>query len=128
MNWWTLEQALDMCRVIEEVAPRFGCHIALTGGLLYKSGPRKDCDVVLYRIREHDLIEIVGLLKALRPLGLMEDDEANRDSSGGDDDQWVLKASWRGMPVDIFFPEVDAVDWEDWHELRLNPDAPEPFQ
>lgn len=112
MKWWTLEQALDMCRVIEEVAPRFGCHVALTGGLLYKTGPRKDCDIVLYRVRQHDQIDAVGLLKALAPLGLTEDMGAYRDASG--DDDWCFKARWRDQPVDIFFPEADAVDWDGW--------------
>ena len=41
---WTQAEAIDLCREIEKGCPQFGCHVALTGGLLYKDGPRKDCD------------------------------------------------------------------------------------
>ena len=42
MSQWTQEQAIALCRKIEAVCPPFGCHVALTGGALYKDGPRKE--------------------------------------------------------------------------------------
>ena len=51
MNW-TQQHAIELCKRIESVCPRYGCHVALTGGLLYKDGPRKDCDILFYRIRQ----------------------------------------------------------------------------
>jgi hypothetical protein len=112
---WTQEEALELCRAIENISPQFGAHVALTGGLLYKDGPRKDCDLVLYRIRQHDVIDAVGLMKALAAVGLTEVTDAYVSSSG--DDDWCLKARWRGKPVDIFFPEAGAVDWETWADV-----------
>ena len=35
---WTTAEAIALCREIEAICPAFGCHIALTGGLLYKEG------------------------------------------------------------------------------------------
>ncbi len=122
---WTRDEAIEMCRAIEAVAPRFGCHVALTGGLLYKEGPRKDCDIVMYRIRQEEAIDGTGLMKALSTIGMMNEPDAEWDSSA-DDGHWVMKAMWHGKRVDIFFPEADAVDWDGWDDLQ--PDAPETIQ
>lgn len=35
---WTTHEALALCRLIEEFAPLYDCHVALTGGTLYKNG------------------------------------------------------------------------------------------
>jgi hypothetical protein len=37
---WTLDDAVAMCCAVEQVCPPFGCHVALTGGTLYKDGGR----------------------------------------------------------------------------------------
>lgn len=94
---WTQQLAIDLCVAIEAIAPDFGCHVALTGGSLYKSGERKDVDVLFYRIRQVDKIDREGLLKALRKrLGLLP------VSSHG----WVEKVSTPlGHNVDLFFPD-----------------------
>lgn len=36
INYWTQQEAVDLCVIIESVCVEFGCHVALTGGLLYK--------------------------------------------------------------------------------------------
>ena len=41
---WVQSQA------IESIAPKFGAHVALTGGCLYKDGERKDLDTVGFNI------------------------------------------------------------------------------
>jgi len=46
---WTREEGIALCKAIEPIVATFGCHIALTGGLLYKDGKRKDCDLIVYR-------------------------------------------------------------------------------
>lgn len=95
---WTQAEAIDLCRKIEAVCPRFGCHVALTGGTLYKEGPRKDLDLLFYRIRQRPEIDIDGLIKVLEPLGIEFED-------GGFG--WCFKG-WlnpSGKPIDCFFPE-----------------------
>ncbi len=42
---WTQEEAIELCRIIEDICPQAGCHVALTGGCLYKDGERKDLDI-----------------------------------------------------------------------------------
>lgn len=95
---WTLEQAVELCRKVEAVCPPFGCHVALTGGTLYKDGPRKDCDILFYRIRQVDEINREGLFEALAKVGLM------KTSGFG----WVYKGRFDGRGVDMFFPDDDG--------------------
>ncbi len=95
---WTLPDAIALCVMVESICPKFGCHVALTGGLLYKVGPRKDCDLLFYRIRDKESIDKDGLFSALESIGLEE-------TSGFG---WCHKATFQGKPVDCFFPEEDG--------------------
>lgn len=54
---WTLDQALSLARRLEAIASVNGFHVALTGGLLYKDGPRKDADFVIYPVRPHSNLD-----------------------------------------------------------------------
>lgn len=104
---WTVEAAVELCREAERVAPDYGAHIGLTGGLLYKHGPRKDCDIIVYRIRQVERIDHEGLFAAFSEhIGL------TKKSGFG----WCHKCEWRGMPVDVFFPE-EAGEYEEFDEV-----------
>lgn len=95
---WMRHDAIDLCCLIEQICPKYGCHVALTGGLLYKFGPRKDCDLLFYRIREAKEIAKDGLWAALSDIGFEETEGFG----------WCHKATFRGKPVDCFFPEEDG--------------------
>jgi hypothetical protein len=95
MNPWFQSDALELCKEIEAICPQFGCHVALTGGLLYKEGPRKDADLLFYRIRQVEKIDGDGLFAALDAIGVQ------KTSGFG----WCHKATWRGKSLDLFFPE-----------------------
>lgn len=98
-DMWTQEQAIELCRAIEEICPRYGCHVALTGGTLYRDGPRKDVDILFYRIRQIDAIDVDALMDALLGLGV----------SPGDDFGWCYKATYQDKAIDFFFPERAGV-------------------
>lgn len=98
MNNWTQEEAIALCRRIEDGCPTFGCHVALTGGLLYKDGIRKDLDILFYRIRQVPMINLEGLWQFLESIGVSY-------VSGFD---WCQKAKFQGKPIDCFFPEHDG--------------------
>ena len=53
-QFWTQEEAIALCKKIESIVPLAGCHVALTGGCLYRDGHRKDLDILFYRIRQID--------------------------------------------------------------------------
>lgn len=92
---WDQSEAIELCREIEVFCPAFGCHVALTGGCLYKDGLRKDADILFYRIRQVSEINIDGLFAALETLGI--------EKTGGFG--FVHKALYRGKGIDFFFPE-----------------------
>lgn len=92
---WCLSQAVSLCVQIEAICPKFGCHVALTGGCLYKDGARKDLDLIFYRIRQTPSIDVTGLLKALKAVGFW-------DFQGGG---WRYVGRIGGDSVDLLFPE-----------------------
>lgn len=101
MNNWTQAEAIKLCVLIENICPHYGCHVALTGGLLYKHGVRKDCDLLFYRIRQLDDIDYDGLFEALSKIGFQ------KVSGYG----WCIKARYENKSVDCFFPEeIDNSD------------------
>lgn len=95
---WDQEQAIELCSKIEDIAPNFGFHVALTGGLLYKKGKRKDCDILFYRIRQCDTPDIQGLFVALEGIDM------HYTSGFG----WCCKAIYKDKNVDCFFPEEEG--------------------
>jgi hypothetical protein len=92
---WTQADAIELCVKVEAICTVFGCHVALTGGSLYKQGPRKDCDLLFYRIRQQPGIKLNELWDALKLIGL------DYVSGFG----FCQKATYQGKPVDCFFPE-----------------------
>ncbi len=99
MDKWTLPQALSLCRLIETVCPKYGCHVSLTGGLLLKDGERKDCDLVFYRIRHIPKINL-ELLVALEGLGIII------KGGGG----WRYVGEYNNKPIDLLFPEEEYLE------------------
>jgi hypothetical protein len=97
---WTLSQSQDLCRKIEKLCPDYGCHVALTGGLLLKDGERKDCDLVFFRIRHIDKINL-NLLIELEKLGI-------KNISGGN---WRYVGYYDNKQVDLLFPEEDRLEY-----------------
>jgi len=95
---WTLASAVELCVALEAIAPNFGAHVALTGGTLYKIGPRKDVDILIYRIRHVENIDVDGFMLAASEIGI----EPGRDFG------WCYRATYRGKPIDFFFPERDG--------------------
>lgn len=97
---WTQHDAISMCEVLESIVPGHGAHVALTGGCLYKAGlggrvPRKDCDVLFYRIRQRKCIDMAAMWTELEKYNFI------KVSGFG----WCYKALYHGKPVDCFFPE-----------------------
>lgn len=93
---WTQDEAIALCRKVEAFAPKYGAHVALTGGTLYKYGVRKDCDILFYCIRQWDEINQDALLERMAKEGFVI----------GAQKGWVRKAEWNGKPIDLFFPEA----------------------
>lgn len=104
---WTHDEAVELCVIIESIVPAYGCHVALTGGTLYKTGKRKDCDILFYRIRQQKCIDMVGMWDALAKKA-----DFTKLSGFG----WCYKAQYEGKSVDCFFPEGERD--EDGNEIE----------
>lgn len=97
MDKWMPSEAVELCRQIEAVAPQYGFHVALTGGVLYKDGPRKDLDLLFYRIRQEPDRSDQTLLEVLeREFSIVPVEHFG----------WLWKAECNGKNVDLFFPEL----------------------
>lgn len=97
---WVQSEAIRLCRTLEEIAPKFGAHIALTGGCLYKDGMRKDCDIIVYRIRQVNEIDRVGLFAAFETVGIKVDNDYG----------FCVKAHYGQWSVDLLFPNHESED------------------
>ena len=88
--------AEKLCRkMYDELSPK-GYYPALTGGLLYKDGTRKDIDVVIFRNRQkHRTFEMLDVKNELEDMGFY-----NVICYG-----FVTKAMYDGLVVDLFNPE-----------------------
>ena len=88
--------AIAICKKVELVVAPLDCHVALTGGTLYKSGQRKDLDLLFYRVRQVEHPDKELILNALKSIGFKILRSYN----------WCTKAEFEGIEVDLFFPEL----------------------
>lgn len=95
---WTQADAIALCVEVEKICPAFGCHVALTGGTLYRVGERKDVDILFYRIRQVNEVDVDGLFAALEAIGI------HKTEGFG----WCVKAAYQGKNIDCFFPDDDG--------------------
>ena len=99
---WTIDEAREVCKLINSVSLPFNCHPALTGDLLYKDGPRKDCDIVIYQRGDTKGVKAdidwVGLWVALKNVGI----ELRWDYG------YCKKCLWKGKMIDILDPTDDG--------------------
>lgn len=104
MSTWMQEEAIEVCRKLEHIAPAFGGHVALTGGALYKDGARKDIDILIYRIRQSPKFDWNGFFKEIeKRLGILFVIDFG----------WNKKAEWNGRKIDFFDPDfVRPIDSE----------------
>ena len=109
---WTQAEAIALCIKIEAIAPNFGAHIALSGGCLYKEGSRKDCDLILYRIRQCPKIKFEKLFDALLDIGV------EKVSGFG----FCHKLEYQGKKIDLLSPEEEGEEYPEEDET-LSPEA-----
>ena len=95
----TRELAIALCCAVEPIAKEHDCHVALTGGCLYKGGKRKDIDILFYRVRQVESIDVAALFAGLETIDLKPVDTSHYG-------RWCVKCEWQGLRVDCFFPDA----------------------
>lgn len=98
---WNQQEAIELCVLLEPICKEFGCHIALSGGCLYKIGERKDADLILYRIRQCPKIDFEGMFAAFEKAGV------TKLSGFG----FCHKAVYQGKPIDFLSPEEEGDEY-----------------
>lgn len=104
---WTRQEALALCTRIEPIAAKYGAHVALTGGCLYKEGARKDVDILIYRIRQEPGIRAREMFAEMYDV---------LNIQGHACFGWVAKATIEDAltgeikDIDFFFPEDKSHD------------------
>lgn len=101
-NIWTQEDAIQLCRLLYPLMIPYGFFPALTGGTLYQSGPRKDCDIILYRHRQLEP-DLEGLGKILLLAGVTTPTGTRLFESGLP--KWCNKGRYDGKPIDFLMPD-----------------------
>ena len=91
------DEAIALCVIIEALSPKFHYHVALTGGLLYKTGRRKDCDLLFYSVRQQEDVSPESLIEHLCDAV----DGLEFVAWFG----WLAKVEYFGKSIDVFFPE-----------------------
>lgn len=98
---WTQAEAIALCVRLESFAPKYGAHIGLTGGCLYRDGARKDADILLYRIRQSEEINFDGFFDAIGTIGV------HKLSGFG----FCHKALFEGKHIDFLSPEEEGDEY-----------------
>ena len=92
----SLCEAIELCNKLYLQLERFGYFPALTGGQLYKTGGRKDIDIVIYRHRQKVAnFEMKDIKSNLEEIGITDINFYG----------FVTKCKWKGFRVDLFNPE-----------------------
>ena len=111
---YTIEDAQRICAKLYEPLRDIGVFIGITGGVVYKEGPRKDVDLLLYL---HEKVsEEVAQSKYAKDGLLCTIVEKISEVSSVDMDTvaffgYVTKLTIDGIPVDILFPEYGRNDY-----------------
>lgn len=95
----TVDDGILLCQMLYPALKQIGLFPALTGGVLYKGGNRKDIDIVIYRHRQDRSsgweTTNEDIAKVLMDCGITITGFFG----------FTTKASWRGIQVDILNPE-----------------------
>ncbi len=101
MNKLTISDGQKICKLIYETIGDCGFYPALTGGVLYKNGNRKDVDIVIFRNRQDvNAFEIIDLEGVLTDVGFYDFNHYG----------FVTKCKYNGIDVDLFNPETISDD------------------
>jgi hypothetical protein len=111
---WMRDIAVEFCIKLEAIAPTYGAHVALSGGVLYREGKRKDLNLVIYRhggrVKE---IDRAGLVAALVDQLKMEPVRITGR---------VYKMRYQGRQVDLMIHDAaEAADSDYDDELADDP-------
>jgi len=93
-----LESAVHLCALLYTELKQNDIFPALTGGVLYKNGTRKDIDIIMYRGESGQTLNVHDVHDVLQKLEIEVLGNFNR----------VAKCKWGAWNLDIIFPEAEG--------------------
>lgn len=100
---WTLFEAVELCRDIEERIKDCQAHCALGGSLLYRGTSKKDADIFIYPHNgglKYDVKNVIDTMKLH-----IDFKDFERVETKEYDTKTIFKCSFKGKRVDFFFLE-----------------------
>lgn len=102
---WYRDEAVAFAREMEDLAVMHDFHVALTGGCLYKDGPRKDADFIIYRHNTPESIDTAGNMQDRR--AAFEKDLVRLAKASLLHYGYLTKAKLPdGRGIDLLYPEL----------------------
>lgn len=105
----TVEDGVRLCKQLYPLLKTVGLFPALSGGLLYKEGERKDIDIVIFRHRQD--LETFEMNNVIVQVCFKACGVEITNFYG-----FVTKAKWEGFDVDFFNPETTITNLEDVYQ------------
>jgi len=102
----TLEQAIIICRDIEERLKEIDYHCGLTGSILYKGWSEKDIDIIVYPHQVKEQKTVVDILRHLQmdtPCYPSQKNRFAKDIMPSTADKVVFVCEYKGIRIDFFF-------------------------
>jgi hypothetical protein len=97
---WKIDEAIDICRKVEEALKPVGYHCGLTGGCLRAGHSLKDLDVIIYPRKSNNVKNLSEIMAVLVPLGIILSHPYDHEKYG--DDKLVYAAKMGDRTIDLF--------------------------
>lgn len=100
MSRWTLQEAIDFARRVEDTIEDLDCHVALTGScLLNDQATHRNADIIIYRKRSDVLLDLDDVLDALEKIGVEQEERYG----------WCIQAvNADDKSVNLLFPDLQS--------------------
>lgn len=96
---FTLQDGVDLIRIVEPILIEIGYHCALHGSVLYKGASEKDIDIIIYPHKIDSLKPEAEIFTVLLAVGITPTFDHPRSKC----DKVIWPCSAQGRRVDLFF-------------------------
>lgn len=133
-NYWTLDEALQLIRIIQPETRKYGYHLCLGGGVMNNGKSEKDLDLYFLPLDNGNKPDPDGLQKWLISLWGEPSEIGDQEAYGPPTPPYLVKQKYDfcGLRIDVFIlgekskeskkPEAPKDTWRDYYQ-RIAPQA-----
>lgn len=102
INYWTLDEALQLIRALQPLTRKYGYHLCLGGGVLNKGESKKDLDLYFLTLdsSKSEPAKLVPFLTSMWGIGT--DLRNGYPIEEGSPYKFKLKYNYNGLRIDVF--------------------------